>query len=115
MEVPQLERLLERFARAARHHYDALEIMDDETANRQAAILARLAAGILAEGEAGEARLVRLANNSDPVIAGMAAVFLLPKEPEQALAVLRRVEQESGLLGFRARCAIERWERGEWG
>ena len=113
MTEPQLNRLLERFARAARSHHNALESLDEGAANRQATILARLAAGILQEGKAGVARLVTLTRGPDPVVAGMAAIYLLPYKREQSLAVLRRVADEPGLLGFRARGAIDRLEKGE--
>lgn len=115
MESAQLERLLNRLVWASRRHHAALESLDEETANRQADVIARIAAGILAGGEAGEEGLAALTRNPDPVVAGMAAVYLLPRKPEEALMALRRVAREAGLIGFRARCAIDRWEKGEWG
>ena len=113
MAAPQLSRLLVRFARAARSHHNALDSLDEGAANRQATILACLAAGILQEGDAGVAGLVTLTRDPDPVVAGMAAVYLPPSERELALAVLRRVADEPGLIGFRARGAIDRLEKGE--
>jgi hypothetical protein len=113
MSAENLDRLLERFVRAARCHNNALETLDERAANRQATILSRLAAGILQESDAGVAGLVTLTNGPDPVVAGMAAVYLLPCERELALAVLRRVAGEPGLIGFRARGAIDRLEKGE--
>ncbi|RII28668.1 MAG: hypothetical protein CXR31_01955 [Geobacter sp.] len=115
MEMSQLERLIDRFARSARSHDHAMETLDEKKANRQAAILARLAASILAEGEEGELSLEALSLSSESVVAGMAAVYLLQCNPEHALSVLRRVAREPTLIGFRAGCAIERWEKGEWG
>jgi hypothetical protein len=114
METDKLERLLDRFARAARRHHEALEAMEEGEANRQAHLLARLAAGIGDAGSAGVAGLVALTCVPDPSVAGMAAVYLLPRDPETALRVLRRVAREPGLLGFRAGVAVERWEKGEW-
>lgn len=110
-----MERLIDRFTRSARSHDQAMESLDEETANRQADILARLAASILAEGKEGEQKLEALSLSPEAAVAGMAAVYLLPYNPEHALSVLRRVAQEPTLLGFRAGCAIERWEKGEWG
>ncbi|WP_214173869.1 hypothetical protein [Geomobilimonas luticola] len=114
MAAPQLNRMLERFARAARSHHNALESLDEVAANRQATVLAHLAAGILQERGDGVAGLVTLTREPDPVVAGMAAVYLLPSERDLALAVLRRVADEPGLIGFRARGAIDRLEKGEW-
>lgn len=113
MAAQQLSRLLERFARAARSHHNALESLDEGAANRQATILTRLAAGILQKGDDGVVGLVTLTRDPDPVVAGMAAVYLLTSERELALAVLRKVADEPGLIGFRARGAIDRLERGE--
>lgn len=115
MEISQLDRLIIRFARSARSHAHAMETLDEEKASREADILARLAASILAEGEDGESTLEALALSPEPTVAGMAAVFLLKCKPEQALSVLRMVAREPTLIGFRAACAIERWEKGEWG
>ena len=114
MEIPKMERLIDRFARSARSHDHAMGSLDEETANRQADILARLAASILAEGVEGELKLEALSLTKEPAVAGMAAVYLLKCNPEQALSVLRRVAREPTLIGFRACCAIERWEKGEW-
>ncbi len=114
MSTAQLERLLDRFARAAIGHHLALESLDEKRANRYAENLGRLAEGIFTYGTAGEAGLVALTHHPEPAVAGMAAVYLLPRRTDLALGVLRRVTLEPGLLGFRASVAIERWERGEW-
>lgn len=106
--------LLQRFARVAREHHAALEALDAERAETQARILAGLHKALAASGEAGVNGLLGLAAGSDPVVAGMAAVYLLPRNSGQGLETLRRVAEEPGLLGFRAGMAIERWESGEW-
>jgi len=88
--------------------------MEEGEANRLARLLARLASSIGDAGAVGAAGLVALTRNPDPSVAGMAAVYLLPHDPEAALPVLRRIAREPGLLGFRAGVAVERWEKGEW-
>jgi len=109
-----LERLILRFARAAERHNAALEAMDEAGANRQAFLISRLFAGIVTHGIAGRAGLLVLLTSEQPAVAGMAAVYSLRFAPQEALAVLRRIAGEPGLLGFRAGMAIERWDRGEW-
>lgn len=109
-----LERLIARFARAAAKHHAALEIMDDEEANRQAFLISRLFAGIVAHGTVGRSRLLVLMASDQPAVAGMAAVYSLRFATFEALPILRRIAGEPGLLGYRASVAIERWERGEW-
>jgi hypothetical protein len=47
-------------------------------------------------------------------VAEMAAVYSLKYDPLRALAALRRISQEPGLIGFGARQAIQRWEEGSW-
>lgn len=114
MAGEQLERLSARFARAARGHGEALEAMDEVVAARQAALLAGLAQRLLAAGQPGIAALKDLARGGEPLVAGMAAVYLLNHAAAEALPVLRRLAAGEGLLAFRARFALERWERGEW-
>jgi len=110
----RLNLLIHRFARAALAHHAALEALDAELAATQSRILAALHEALAASGEQGLEKLLDLVNSSDPVVAGMAAVFSLRRDSGRCLATLRRVAQEPGLLGFRAGVAIERWESGEW-
>lgn len=109
-----VERLIERFSRAAAKHHAALEEMDAEEANRQAFLINGLFAGIVAHGDVGRTRLLALLASEQPAVAGMAAVYSLRFAPLEALPVLRRIAAQPGLLGYRASVAIERWERGEW-
>jgi thioredoxin-like negative regulator of GroEL len=110
----RLQLLQQRFARAARSHYAALETVDAEQADTQARLLAALHVALVKSGEQGVEKLLEMVNSSDPVVAGMAAVYAIRHDSEGCLATLRRVAQEEGLLGFRAGVALERWESGEW-
>ncbi len=109
-----LERLLKRFAVAARAHHEALEALDEERTEAQARMVAGLHEALVREGNRGEELLLELTDSPDPVVAGMAAVYSIRLDTERCLATLRRVAKEPGLLGFRARVAVERWESGEW-
>jgi HEAT repeat protein len=110
-----LDRLLRRFAVAARAHHEALESLDEERTEAQARMVAALHGAVVREGQEGMERLLDLVDSPDPVVAGMAAVYSIRMDTVRCLAALRRVAMEPGLLGFRAVMAIERWEAGEWG
>lgn len=114
MTDDRLGRLLRRFAAATTAHAAAIEAMDEVQANIHAGMIARLYHAITMEGDAGRAGLLALVESDKPEVAGMAAVYSLRQSPERCLAVLRRLASEPGLMGFRARVVIERWERGEW-
>ena len=108
-----LERLIERFARAAARHHQAMEAMDEGEAHRQAAMISTLFTGIAAQ-DGGRDALVVLMKHHDPAVAGMAAVYSLRHATGASLTQLRTLAAEPGLLGYRAGMALERWERGEW-
>ena len=110
----RLDRLLRRFALAARAHHEALESMDAELAETQARMITALHGALVHEGEKGEQSLLDLVDNLDPIVAGMAAVYSIRLDTGRCLATLRRLAKEPGLLGFRADMAIQRWESGEW-
>ncbi len=111
---PRLQRLLQRFAFAAQAHHAALESLAAERAESQARMIAGLYEAVAGCGEQGLERLQALVDSSDPVVAGMAAVYSLRHNSSHCLATLRRLAAEPGLLGFRAGMAIERWESGNW-
>jgi len=106
--------LLKRFAVAAMAHHEALEAMDEARANAQIRIVTGLYKALLREGAVGREGLLALVDGAAPPVAGMAAVYLLHLYPDRCLSALGRVAGEPGLLGFRARVAVERWEGGEW-
>jgi hypothetical protein len=110
----RLQRLLQRFVIAAQAHHAALEGLDAERAEAQARMLAGLYEALAGSGNPGLEKLLALVDSSDPVVAGMAAVYSLRRDSGRCLRTLRRVATEPGLLGFRAAMAIERWEAGEW-
>ncbi|GLI37180.1 hypothetical protein KI811_12465 [Geobacter hydrogenophilus] len=110
----RLTRLLHRFAVAAEAHAAAMDAMDEEKANRHALVLQGLYREIVLAGDVGREELLALVDSDRKAVAGMAAVYSLRYCPGRAIAVLRRLSAEEGLLGFRAGMALERWERGEW-
>jgi hypothetical protein len=114
MQDDKLTRLLHRFATTSTLHYQALEAMNEERANAHAQMIAGLYRSIIGTGESGRPALLELVDHEDPVVAGMAAVYSIRYDSKRSLATLGRVALMPGLLGFRARTAIDRWESGEW-
>jgi hypothetical protein len=66
----RLERLLKRFAVAARAHHEALEALDAERAEAQARMVAGLHEALVRERKEGEELLLNLVDSLDPVVAG---------------------------------------------
>lgn len=91
-----------------------MEALNELAAGEQAELLERLGARIIACGPSGVDGLVTLLRDPDPVVCGMAAVFLMPIRTDLAVGTLTTISHEAGLLGFRARAALDRWESGEW-
>jgi len=114
MQKDKLILLLHRFALTAKAHFQAMEDMDEERANAHARMIAGLHRSIIDFGERGREALLELVDEKDLVVAGMAAVYSFRYDSERSLSTLKRVAREPGLLGFRARMAIELWESGEW-
>lgn len=114
MRDDNLIRLLHRFAATAKAHHQALNDMDEDRANTHAQMIAKLYQSIIGSEENSRQALLELVNDKDPVVSGMAAVYSIRLDSKPCLAALGRVGLEPGLLGFRARVAIERWESGEW-
>ena len=114
MQKNRIDTLLQRFAIAAAAHHAALEAMDAERANQHARMTGALHQSIMAAGAPGKERFLSLLDHPEPVVAGMAAVYLITSATEQSLTTLRRLADEPGLLGFRAAAAIDRWQSGEW-
>lgn len=110
----RLARMVSRFAVAAGAHQRAMEEMDDGRAAGHVKVLTGLYAAIISEGECGVGAFLALLDDRDNAVAGMAAVYALGISTGRSLAVLQRLAGLEGLLGFRARCALERWEKGEW-
>lgn len=113
MNDDKLSLLLRRFAVAVQAHQAALEEMDEDRANAHARVISGLYAAIIREGDTGREALLVLLDHESQVVAGMAAVFSLRYNPLRSLAVLHRLADQGGLLGFRASVAIERWESGD--
>lgn len=114
MPEDKLTTLLHRFAVAAIAHQQALETMDEESANGHARMIAGLNRSIVGMGETGRQALLALTGDHNPIVAGMAAVYSIRYNTDHCLSILRRIALRPGLLGFRAGVALERCESEAW-
>ena len=108
----KVAKLTEWFAKAAVRHTLALEAMEEDAAATQVRELDRFYEAI--RRESGLEVFLLLLDSDEPAIAGMAAVYAIREAPDRCTAVLARIAKTPGLMGFRARVALERWESGEW-
>jgi len=108
----KVAKLVQWFARAAHRHAEAIEALQEEAASALVENLDRFYLAI--EREGGFQQFLNLLDDEDQAVAGMAAVYAMREEPERCTAVLTRIAQEPGLMGFRAQVALERWQSGDW-
>ena len=70
---------------------------------------------IIAIGENAREALLAQIDNKDDSVAVMAATYSLKYAPVKSQAVLRRIAKDNtGIVGFGAAQAIQRWEEGAW-
>ena len=108
----KVAKLIDWFVKSALRHAEAVEAMQEEAAAVQVECLDRFFAAL--HREDGMPQFFALLDHQDPVVAGMAAVYAMREAPERCRAVLVRIAQEPGLIGFRAQIALERWDSGAW-
>ena len=108
----KVTKLIGWFVKAALRHAEAMEALEDELALAEVQDLNRYYHALRREG--GMERFLELLDHQDPAVAGMAAVYAMRQAPPRCRAVLVRISRLPGLIGFRAKAALERWERGEW-
>ncbi|MCL5995133.1 MAG: DUF2019 domain-containing protein [Chloroflexi bacterium] len=109
-----LDELLNTFAEAAAGHHEALLQGNWRKANPLAKKVDRAFRRIIEFDDDGRKALLEMTSHPNLAVAGIAAVYSLKYDTRRALAVLRRISQEPGLIGFGAKQAIQRWEEGSW-
>ena len=105
-------KLIDWFAKAALRHAEAIEAMQEQAAAVQVECLDRFYAALKREGALDRFQL--LLDHDNHAVAGMAAVYGMRENPERCTALLAKLSEMPGLIGFRARYALERWESGDW-
>jgi len=114
MTEQKVEELIEKFTQAAKSHYAASLAGDWRTANREAETIRDTMKVLRSLGENARKALLDQTDSQDLSVSSMAAVYSLKYAPEKSISVLTRIAKETGLIGFEAEQALQRWKEGEW-
>jgi hypothetical protein len=106
--------LIDKFSSSTNAHHEAISKGDWRTANKHAKQINKVFLEIVKIGEEARNALLTLTDDDNVAIAAMAAVYSLKYDTDKSLATLRCIAKESGLIGFEAEQAIQRWVNGEW-
>lgn len=110
----QINYLIDEFVHAAEEHYRATLAGNSKKTNAQAKRIHKIFQEIIKFGHDGRMALLVQIHNENAAVAIMAATYSLKFSSEESLAILRRISQQPGWLGFGAEQAIKRWEEGNW-
>jgi len=113
MTKNQIKKLVKEFEDASKKHY-AATTRNSRYANIQARRINRIFSQIVEIGDDARVELLKLTENENDHVASMAAVYSLKFNPEKSLSALYRVSKKTGLIGFEAEQAIQRWKEGTW-
>lgn len=108
----KVAKLIEWFVKAAQRHAVAMETLAEDVAAAEVQNLNRFYLAL--RREQGMETFLLLLEHPDPDVAGMAAVYAMREAPERCRAKLAALAVLPGLIGFRAKAALERWDNGEW-
>lgn len=108
------KKLVDDFAEAAEKSYEAMQQGDWAENNKWVKKQVTAFRRITELGTPARDELLRLLNHENPVIAKSAATFSLKYATERSVAVLKRIAEEPGMLGFEAQQSLLRWQEGSW-
>jgi hypothetical protein len=108
----RVEKLLAWFARAAVCHAEAMDVLDEEESARLTERLDSYFTAVNREGSLDQ--FLTLLEHENPAVSGMAAVYAMREAPQRCQVTLSQVARTPGMLGFRAKAALEMWESGQW-
>ena len=111
-ERDKVGKLIEWFARAALRHAEAICGMQEEAARIQVEALDRFYDAVRRED--GLERFLTLLGSEEAAVSGMAAVYAMREAPERCREHLAELAKRPGLIGFRSKAALERWDLGDW-
>jgi|GEM_PF-452865 len=114
MSTEHIHEIVNEFADAAIKQGNHTEAGKWNKANKEIGRMNHLFDELLFSGIEGLHALLALTESHNKSVALMAAVYLLRYYPEPCLSVLDRLANESGLIGFGAQQAIQRWKEGHW-
>jgi len=111
--MDKLTKLVADFAEVAAQHYESLQEMNEEKANRLSGRIMQLYAEIRLMGNDGREALLARLESDCPGAAAIVSLYKQTYTTERSRKVLERLACEEDLMGFRARIALERWDKGE--
>jgi plasmid maintenance system killer protein len=115
MTHENIDRLINDFVEAAKNSYEATLSGNSRKANIQAKRIHQVFAKITMIGDSAREALLKQVDNEDDAVASLAAAYSLKYNTEKAKAALKRIsENNTGILGFGAEQALERWKEGTW-
>ena len=114
MEPIIIEKLVQDFFLACVQQDNFASQGNSKQANNQAQKINILFDQIKGTGVDGREKLLELVDDSNLVVAKMAAVYSLHYNSERCVPVLERLSQEPGLLGFGAKQTLRNWKSGKW-
>ena len=114
MKPKAIEQLVEDFSDACIQQAKFVSQGNAKKANEQAHKINSLFDQLIETGVKGREELLELIDNSNLVVAKMAAVFSLHYNPYRCLPVLERIAEEPGLLGFGAKQTLRNWKSQKW-
>jgi len=100
------------FEDAASAHGRCTEIGDAKKANRAYGHVVRAAAHLREGHDQGLFCFHRYLDHPDSSVRAWAAYYLLEIDEEPAIATLREIGKESGLVAFSAKIALQEWQAG---
>jgi len=106
-------RLVKEYREAALAHGKATIEGDYKSANLNHDKLVALLLKIRESGGLGQAALLALAEDQDQAVACWAATHSLKFDEERALAILNKLSEKLGPMGFNAKMVIQQWKKGQ--
>lgn len=110
----EIEQLIEEFRDASLKHHQATLDGYYKVTNREADRVHRVFLKLRELGPEAREALIQVAIQGDGADASAAAVYSLKYDAKRALAVLKRISKDRGILGFEASWAIKNWKSGDY-
>ena len=108
-------KLVNTFVDSAKKYHQATMYGNSRSANAQVKRMNKAFMEITLLGDNAREALLRQIDNKDNAVALMVATYSLKYSPKKALSTLERLaKNDTGIIGFGAEQAIQRWNEGEW-
>jgi hypothetical protein len=109
------KKLVEQFSQAAERMSEAIMKGDWRENNKWAKKQANAFQQIIAIGDIARDELLTLLEHQSLSVVLSAAVFSLKYDTAKSIATLEQIAAtDSGIIGFQAEQALQRWKEGSW-